>query len=172
MMVVAGCGATVARTTSSGAAATGVASGQALAPAPTVDVAGAEQSALALFIKRQLNLSEPSAGYVWSSGPESVSHLTPAVNARLIDLQSRGYFRDDACGEDYITAGQDGLNAAPSVSSAVANANGSVAVVIQRGPARPDLTAVMTGEGGTWLASDLASGTGPSASIFSAKPNC
>jgi hypothetical protein len=163
----------MARTTSSGSAATVVASGQALAPAPTVDVAGAEQSALGLFTKRQLNLSDPSVGYVWTSSPESASHMTPAVNARLIVLKSGGYFSDaGGCGEDYISAGQNGLNTAPIVSSVVADANGSVTVVIQRGPARPDLTAVMTGEGSTWLASDLASGTGPSASIFSAKPNC
>jgi hypothetical protein len=30
----------------------------------------------------------------------------------------------------------------------------------------------MTPENSTWLATDLASGTGPSSSIFSAKPNC
>jgi hypothetical protein len=30
----------------------------------------------------------------------------------------------------------------------------------------------MTLQNGVWLATDLASGTGPSASIFSAKPNC
>jgi hypothetical protein len=31
---------------------------------------------------------------------------------------------------------------------------------------------VMSIENGTWLASDLASGTGAAASIFAAKPNC
>ena len=103
----------MARTTSSGSAATVVASGQALAPAPTVDVAGAEQSALGLFTKRQLNLSDPSVGYVWTSSPESASHMTPAVNARLIVLKSGGYFSDaGGCGEDYISAGQNGLNTA------------------------------------------------------------
>jgi hypothetical protein len=30
----------------------------------------------------------------------------------------------------------------------------------------------MTKQNGTWLASDLASGAGPAASIFSTNPNC
>ena len=96
--------------------------------------------------------------------------------ARLNQLSSIGYFGDappsGVCGEDYITGTQNGLFVAPQVLSAIANANGSVTVVIRRGPPPPDFTVTMTLENGTWLATDLASGTGPSASIFSAKPNC
>jgi hypothetical protein len=58
------------------------------------------------------------------------------------------------------------------MTTCLEGANGGVTVVIQRTPGRSNLTAVMTETSGTWLASDLASGTGPSASIFSAKPNC
>ena len=97
------------------------------------------------------------------------------VKARLASLGSSGFFSDappGVCGEDYITGTQNGLNTEPKVLSAVAGANGSVTVVIQRGPPPPDFTVTMTNESGTWLASDLASGTGPSASVFSAKPNC
>jgi len=68
------------------------------------------------------------------------------------------------------------LFVAPVVVSAVPSADGSVSVVIQRqggrGVVLPNLTAVMTDENGTWLATDLASGAGPGASIFSASPNC
>ena len=56
--------------------------------------------------------------------------------------------------------------------SAAAESDGSVTVVIRRSPARANLTALMSLEGDAWLAADLASGNGPSASIFSAKPNC
>jgi hypothetical protein len=65
---------------------------------------------------------------------------------------------------------------APVVVSAIPKTDGSVTVVIHRaglgGAVSPNLTAVMTDENGTWLATDLASGTGPDASIFSASPNC
>jgi hypothetical protein len=54
----------------------------------------------------------------------------------------------------------------------VTESDGSVTVVIGRPPARANLTVVMSLEGDAWLAADLASGSGPSASIFSAKPNC
>src|SRR5438445_7993282 len=79
------------------------------------------------------------------------------------------------CGEEYISGTQNGFNNAPQVLSVVPGANGGVAVVIQRStanPRSPNLTAVMTVEGGKWLASDLASGTGANASIFAAKPDC
>jgi hypothetical protein len=133
----------------------------------------AEQSAIDLFVKVQMVQGDPSAGYVWTSGPASASHMTDAVKARLAELSSGGYFSDGGgCGEDYLTATQNGLSTAPHVSSAIADASGTVTVVIQRGALRPDLAAVMTNQGGTWLASDLASGTGPSASIFSVRPNC
>jgi hypothetical protein len=95
--------------------------------------------------------------------------------ARLNHLSSIGYFGDappGVCGEDYITGTQNGLFVAPQVLSATANANGSVTVVIRRGPPPPDFTVTMTLENNTWLATNLASGTGTSASIFSDKPNC
>jgi len=103
--------------------------------------------------------------------------LTATVQARLDALTSQDYFGDapplGVCSEDYITATQNGFNNAPEVLSAVAGSNGSVTVVILRDlGGKPNLTAVMTETNGTWLASDLASGTGPSASIFSAKPSC
>ena len=96
------------------------------------------------------------------------------MKARLAELNSKGFGSDvpPGCGEDYITGTQNGLNTAPHVVSAVANATGKVTVVIRRGSPPPDFTVTMTNESGTWLASDLASGTGPEASIFSTKPNC
>jgi hypothetical protein len=93
----------------------------------------------------------------------------------LASLTSRGYFADvppGKCGEEYISGTQNGLNQAPTVLSALAESNGSVTVVIQRASGQPSLTAVMTEQNSRWLASDLASGSGPSASIFSAQPNC
>lgn len=60
----------------------------------------------------------------------------------------------------------------PQVLSAVADANSNVTVIIQRGPPPPDFTVTMSRENGKWVATDLASGTGPAASLFSAKPNC
>jgi hypothetical protein len=96
--------------------------------------------------------------------------------ARLDQLSSAGYFGDappsGVCGEDYITGTQNGLFVAPQVLSANANPNGTVTVVIRRGSPPPDFTVTMGFANGTWLATDLASGTGPSASVFSAKPNC
>jgi hypothetical protein len=104
----------------------------------------------------------------------AVCPFAHVLSDRLNYLSSIGYFGDappsGVCGEDYITGTQNGLFVAPQVVSAVAS--GSVTVVIQRGPPPPDFTATMTLENGLWLASDLASGTGPAASIFSAKPNC
>jgi hypothetical protein len=147
------------------------------APSPhPVDVASAKQSALALFVKVPLVLNNPQAGYVWSSGPSSANHMSAQVKARLSLLGRAGFFLDNKCGEDYLTHSQNGLGGAPFVVSAVAGANGSVTVVIHRaglgGSVSPNLTAVMTDENGTWLATDLASGTGPGASILSASPNC
>jgi hypothetical protein len=145
---------------------------------PTVmsadNLAAAERSALGLFTKLPLNASDPSAGYLWTSGPSSAGHMSMAVGTRLGELGAKGYFSDGgACGEDYITGDQNGLFTEPRVVSAVAGVDGSVTVVIERGSsAPPDLTAVMTKQNGTWLASDLASGAGPAASIFSTNPNC
>jgi hypothetical protein len=141
-------------------------------PTPTpADVAGAQRAALGLFV------ADPSFPGHWNACSNvdywAACPLSATVKARLADLTSRGYFSDGGgCGEEYISGTQNGMWNAPKVLSAVAGANGNVTVVIQRGPSRPALTAVMTKENGTWLASDLASGTGPAASILSAKPNC
>ena len=135
------------------------------------DVAGAQRAAFGLFVAdTSLPGHWDSCSNVdnWAACPLSVT-----VKARLAELTSRGYFSDaGGCGEDYISGTQNGLFNAPKVLSADAAGNGRVTVVIQRAPSRPDLSAVMTKENGTWLASDLASGTGPAASIFSTKPNC
>jgi len=136
-----------------------------------VDVAAATEAAMGLFV------ADPSQQGHWyacsNSDDWAACPLSATVKARLADLVSSGYFADNGgCGEEYISGTQNGLDNDPKVTSAVAGSNGSVTVVIQRAPARPNLTAVMTTEGGNWLASDLASGTGAAASIFSAKPNC
>jgi len=101
--------------------------------------------------------------------------FSAAVRARLADLASRNYFYSGPgghCGGDYIIGSVNGLSAVPEVLSAVGNSNGTVTVVIQRVPSVPNLTAFMTNGNGKWLATDLAVGTGPSASILSATPNC
>jgi uncharacterized protein YceK len=164
-LAVAGCGS-VAPTTA--------ASNPTPVTRSAADVNAAQASALGLFVKFPMNASDPSAGYVWGGGPVSAAHMSAAVTARLAALGAQGYFSDapGGCGENYITATQNGLFTAPTVSSAIAGTTGSIAVTIQRGSKAPQLTAVMTDETGAWLASDLQSGTGPSASIFSAKPNC
>ncbi len=139
--------------------------------ATPVDVAGAQLVALGLIV------ADPSLSGHWvacsNAGNWAACPLSVAVKARLADLTGKGYFGDGTgCGEEYISGTQNGLNNGPKALSAVVGANGSVTVVIQRGLSQPNLSAVMTTESGTWLASDLASGTGSSASIFSAKPNC
>jgi predicted TIM-barrel enzyme len=91
----------------------------------------------------------------------------------LNHLTSIGFGSDaTGCGEDYITGTQNGLTTAPQVLSAVAETNGNVTVVIQRGPPPPNFTVTMSRENGHWVATDLASGSGPMASMFSTKPNC
>ena len=151
-----------------------VSPGQAATSRPAADVSGAEKSALALFVRLRLNASDPSQGYVWTSGPASRTHLSLAVKARLAELSAQAYFSDGpgGCGEDYITATQNGLFTAPSVLSGTENSDGSVTVVMKRPGGPTNLTAVMTKYDHEWLASDLQSGSGPAASIFSAKPNC
>jgi len=159
-VTLAACGAGIAATSSPTSSAI-----------PAVDVAAAEQAALHLFE------ADPSVLDHWNPCSNSDNWIACPVSAsiktRLADLTSTGYFGDvGGCGEEYISGTQNGLNNAPMVLSGVAGGNGGVIVVIQRGPAQPRLTAVMTKETGSWLASDLASGIGPTASIFSAKPNC
>jgi hypothetical protein len=159
----------------------GQARGTAASTTPTpqpVDVAAAQQAALALFVKAPLDLNNPQTGYMWSGGPSSASHMSAQLNTRFGVLQQAGFFSDAAggCGIDYISHTQNGLFIAPAVVSTTLRADSSVTVAIHRqgseGVVLPDLTAVMTDDNGTWLAADLASGTGAAASIFSASPNC
>jgi hypothetical protein len=161
VMFLAGCGTSPAPTVSGST------------PTP-VDVAAAKQAAMGLFV------ADPSATAHWiacsNSNNWAACPLSVTVKARLAELTSSGYFGDTPpgkCGEEYISGTQNGLSQAPTALSAVAESNGSVTVVIHRGPSSPpSLTAVMTDQNGTWLATDLASGTGASASIFSAQPSC
>jgi hypothetical protein len=162
VVALVGCGATTATTSVS-------------SPTPTPDMAAARTAALTTFFA--LPGQAPEVWVPCSSRASDFADcpFSAAVKARLADLGSSGYFADappGVCGEDYITGTQNGLNTAPQVLSAVADASGSVTVVIQRGPPPPNFTVTMTLENGLWLASDLASGTGPAASILSAKPNC
>ena len=149
----------------------------AASPAPVLsqsDVDAAVASALGIYKKLPLNASDAASGYVWISGPGSRDHLSDRVKTRLAELSSSAYFTDGpgGCGEDYLTGSQNGLFQEPQARSATAMADGTVEVVIARGSTPRDLTAVMMNSNGAWLASDLRSGTGPAASIFSAKPNC
>jgi hypothetical protein len=161
--------------TSSSVATTANSTPQATATGPSSsDVAAAVRSALGLFEKVPRNPTDAAAGYVWRPASDSTGHLSSQVAARLAALQSTGYFSGRVCAEDYLTGTQNGLPAAPTVVTAHGDAGGTVTVVIRRPatPAPPDLTAVMTRHNGIWLANDLASGSGPSASIFAAKPHC
>jgi hypothetical protein len=173
VLALVGCGAATTTTSVSVSPSPASASPSASPVAsPTPDLGAASAAALTLFVE------DPSLAGHWGSceGAGVACPLTAQVQARLDALRTQGYFGDapplGVCAEDYITGTQNGFNNAPQVLSAVAGANGSVTVVIQRVLGRPNLTAVMNEINGTWLASDLASGTGPSASIFSAKPNC
>jgi len=140
--------------------------------ATPVDMAGAQQAAMGLFVADK---SGPPEHWVACSNVDNwaACPLTDALKGRLADLTSKGYFGDaGGCAEEYISHTQNGFNNAPTVLSAAGGANGSVIVVIQRVAGQPNLAAVMTETSGRWIASDLASGIGPSASIFSTKPNC
>jgi hypothetical protein len=142
-----------------------------------VDVIGASRVALSLFRKTPNNLNNPSAGYIWTSVPWRATGgpLSGPVKARLAALNKAGYFSARGCAESYIDGTQYGLLIQPRILSALANNNGSVTAVLRRADGHsspPNLTVVLTEQGATWLVTDLASGTGPSASIFSLKPNC
>lgn len=168
LVALSGCGATSAATGSASPAISPVTS-----PSPHVEAA---RSAAATII-----IPIPGSNGAWGGCAQLASDFAgcpfaPALIARLNYLSSTGYFGDagpaGVCGEDYLTATQNGLFAAPQILSATAKADGTVAVVIDRGSPHPNLTATMTQQMGAWLATDLASGAGPSASIFSTKPNC
>ena len=163
------CGATSSATISASPGISPIAS-------PTPDVEAARSAAATIIVPI------PGSNGVWGGCAQLASDFAacpfaPALIARLNDLSSSGYFGDagpaGVCGEDYLTATQNGLFAAPQILSATAEADGTVTVVIDRGSPQPKLSVTMTQEmGGAWLATDLASGVGPSASIFSTKPNC
>jgi len=168
VLALAGCGSTPT-------AATPSATPASPAPSPTPDTAAASAAALTIFYALPGQDPEVWVPCSQRAGDFALCAFSAAVKTRLTQLSSSGYFGDappGVCGEDYITGTQNGLFTAPKVLSAVANADGSVTVVIQRGPPPPDFTATMTLDNGTWLATDLASGSGPTASVFSAKPNC
>jgi hypothetical protein len=148
-------------------------------PAPAAgtssgEVTAAVRSALGLFEKVPRNPQDASAGYVWGPVSDTTGHLSASVAGRLAALRSSGYFSDRVCAEDYLTGTQNGLPAAPTVRSAHFDTAGTVTVVIRRPatPAPPDLTVVLAHRNGVWLVADLASGSGPSASIFATKPHC
>lgn len=149
-------------------------------PSPTTsgpssaDVTAAVRSVLGLFEKIPRNPEQPSAGYMWGPAGDTAGHLSRDVVARLAALHSIGYFSERVCAADYFTGSQNLLQAAPTVVSAHGDPGGTVTVVIRRpvSPPRPDLTLVMSRDNGVWLAIQLATGDGPSASIFAAKPNC
>jgi hypothetical protein len=142
-------------------------------PSPTPDVAAARAAALTIFYA--LPGQTPEVWLPCSARAENMSAcpFSSAVKDRLNALSAAGFGSDapPGCAEDYITATQNGLFTEPQVLSARADTDGRVVVVISRATS-PNLTVTMTGQSGTWLASDLASGTGSSASIFSDKPNC
>ena len=164
-------------TTSSAAPAASTDTGSPPATSTTAssgDVTAAVRSALALFEKVSRQPNDPAAGYLWGPASDPTGHLSRDVAARLAALHGSGYFSARVCAADYFTGSQNLLDAAPTVVSANRDASGTVTVVLRRPvtPARPDLTLVMTHRNGVWVATELATGSGPSASIFSAKPNC
>jgi hypothetical protein len=159
-VTLAGCGGPVATSNASN-------------PSPSPDVSAARAAAITIFYT--VPGQTPAVWLPCSARAENMADcpFTSAVKDRLNALSAAGFGSDVApgCGEEYITATQNGLFTEPQVLSATPGAHGAVTVVIARGLS-PNMTATMTLGSGTWLASDLASGTGPSASIFSAKPNC
>jgi hypothetical protein len=140
----------------------------------TADVAAARKAAATILVP------QPGAQGIWMGCSQLASDFgacpfSPELIARLNHLSSTGYFGDappGVCGEDYLTGTQNGLFTPPQVLSATWNSLGIVIVVIRRGPPPPDFTATMSLVSGRWLATDLASGTGSSASVFADKPNC
>lgn len=137
-------------------------------------MAGASAVALRLFRRSPVNLTDPSAGYIWSARPWGESPLSPRLRARLMSLQELGWFDDRHCGEDYISGTQIEWSQAPTVASARARSDGTVTVVLRPHPVtRPrDLAVTLSRIDGHWLATDLARGTGAHASIFAPSPSC
>jgi len=168
---VAGCGST--STAAAPSPAPNIAS--PVAPSPTPDAVAAGAAAVTIFYAVPGQNPEIWAPCSQQGADFSSCPFADSVKTRWRVLSSAYYFADGPpgrCGEDYITGTQNGLFTAPKMLSSVANTDGTVTVVIRRGPPPPDFTVTMTYAGGAWLATDLASGTGPSASVFSATPNC
>lgn len=148
---------------------TPVSSQSTLSPA---DIDAAKAAALTLFVKVDANFWAPCP----STDNYAACPLSKAVKDRLATLDRSNYFYSGPgghCGGDFISNSTNGLQTEPRVVSALADASAHVTVVIERANTQiPELTAVMSKEGSKWLATDLASGSGPNASIFSANPNC
>ena len=136
------------------------------------DVDAASKAALTLFVQVAPNAWVPCP----STDRYAACPLAPAVKDRLTALVSANYFYSGPgghCAGDFISNSTNGLQQAPRVVSAVAGANGNVTVVIERANTTiPNLTGVMARQDGKWVAVDLASGSGPNASIFATNPNC
>ena len=170
-VTLVGCGATRTSVSSSEvSAATPI-----LRPTATAspDVAAARSAALTIYFA--LPGQTPEVWLPCSARANNFADcpFSTTVIAGLNHLTASGFGSDaTGCGEDYITGTQNGMTRAPQILSAVGEAGGNVTVIIQRGPQTPNFTATMTLENGQWLATGLASGTGPNASLFSLNPNC
>ena len=142
-------------------------------PAPTPNLTAAKAAASTILVKIP---NSPVWGGCAQLAPNFAScPFDISLVARLNYLTSISYFSDappGVCGEDYLTGTQNGLFVAPLILSTTAQPDGSFTVVIKRGLPPPNLTATMRLVNGHYLATDLASGAGLSASIFSAHPNC
>lgn len=138
------------------------------------EVRAAATVALRLFVRTPDKLDDPSAGSTWSARPWRDSPMSDRLRARLVSLQAQDWFDDRHCREDYVTGNQTGSTQAPRIASSSGTTDGTVTVVIRPYPVtRPrDLTVVLSRDGASWQVTDLARGTGPHASIFSAAPNC
>jgi hypothetical protein len=141
----------------------------------STDLAAARAAASKIIVP------QPGAHGIWAACTQLAADFgacpfSPEIIARLNVLTSSGYFGDappaGVCGENYITGTQNGLFTAPQILSSTADGLGIVVVVIKRGPPPPDFTVTMSLIGAHWLATNLASGTGSSASIYADKPNC
>jgi hypothetical protein len=146
-------------------------------PVSKAETDRAANTAMHLWARYPIVLSDPSAGYVWSGRTWPASPMSYGLHVRLEQLQKTDYFSDGPtgrCGEDYIVGNQSGLRSAPTKVSATANEDGTVTVVVRRVPndSTSDISVVMTKVGDLWYATDLLRGTGPNASIYSKVPNC
>jgi hypothetical protein len=144
-------------------------------PSPTPNLTAARNAAALIIVPL------PGATGVWVGCAQVGANFSKcpfdsSLISRLNYLSGIGYWGDappGVCGEDYLTGTQNGLYVAPIILSVTLLNTGSVRVVIKRGSVSPpNLTATMTLINGHYLATDLASGSGVDASIFSSHPNC